>query len=170
MKDFDKALMRLESVTEIIEEAHRNNINITMTKACKQAGISETYIYRLLDNADDYQLDETLLDRFNYARDCAIDLITQRVREIGQDRYVEVVNEEGVVEQVYDDSPLKIARSKINEGSERWLLKTLMPRTFGERTNVQVTNNTENKHLNVIMQGLTEEQLKALASIRLIGN
>ena len=156
MKDYEKAFTRMQAVLDQINLAASENRYISMTKACELAGVNESYIYKVLDNSDEYKIPEIMLDKFQDARDRLIDVMIQRVRRVG--KWSE------------EDSPSKIARANLEMKTEAWLLKNLLPKKFGDKVSVDSNNinNTTNNLVLAKVELLDSEVLKQIASAKLI--
>ena len=155
MKDYEKALMRMEAVRNEIEEAAKDNRYISMTKACKLANVRESYIYRIIDNADEYNIPIEMQDKFIDTKDMLIDVMIQRVRECG--------------EGGEEDSALRVARANLTLKSEQWLLKNLLPKKFGDNTVINVTNNNNEAYIlaQQTIDQLDEATIMQIAKLRL---
>jgi hypothetical protein len=173
MRNQALAMQRINAVIHELEEAARNNEVISMTKACKRANVSEVYIYRLIDNADEYQINNEALDRLEYAKDMILDVINQELRavEIGADTKGCL---EGDENYNTNDSPLRIARDNIRMKSLTARYKMLLPKTLGDKQGVAVNVNVNNDNRALLIKQTTQQLpndiLKALASIKLIKN
>lgn len=168
-RDFDRITNQLEAICSVLEQKANENQAITIDQACKIAKVSHSWICKIIDESDTFQIPSHLMERYEYAKCLIFDVITQEVKGVGVDRVKMVKGENGETETILDDSPMKIARSKLKLDASKWLYSRLMPRLLGDKVTVDSTN-ANNVTNNLVIQQvgqLDSSVLKALASVPL---
>jgi hypothetical protein len=122
---------------------------ISLRKACEQADIAghATWI-------DECRRDDTLADQYARARQMGYELLADEILEISDDSSADkVVDDDGVV-RVNNEA---VQRSRLRTDSRKWLLSKMLPKTFGDRLelNAKVTTSAES---------LSTEELMAIAA------
>lgn len=97
----------------------------SVTEACTMADVPETSVYRFVDNPEKYGLDDELLGRYTRARYGILDACANRIRDLA-----------AIVEGMDGDDQVKVSRAKLRVESEKWLLARLMPKTLGDKQQV----------------------------------
>lgn len=174
IRNVSLALERLEKVTAVIEQAVAENQAISVAYACRIAGISQSYIYYLIDNIDDMRIeDQEIIERFEYAKYLVKDVILQEFEGVingnggngDQEKVENSTHEANASRPKNADSALNIARNRLQYDGLRWKLSRLMPKNYGE--NIQVNHNhVETKQLEVV-SNLSLDDLRKLASMRI---
>jgi len=179
-RDYERVARQIESVIAVLNRYSENNQVISIGKACREAGIHEAWLYRVLNNIDDYQLSDELLERLEYARDGVISVIIQRLDSIADcnhhgDSLDSLVQDEDSSSQSSNnkdkDSGTRIARDTLRLKHEQWKYRCLLPKHFNDgvdKTSLAITNNTNNNQYNLLLSNLSPEQLKAIASIKIL--
>ena len=156
----------IERIAGIIESANQKSERISVTKACKLAGVSEASVYYILDNAERYGINSDLFERYHKAKNTILDCAIDRIRAIseGSDN---TVLEPNTNELVQVDSALHLGRDKLKSDNEKWLLARLMPKQFSENSKLSLESINSNQVLD--LSHLTEEQLRLLAQVKVKG-
>ena len=95
------------------------------------------------------------------------DAIFEEMFEIADDAtndFVERARLDGSVDVVFDTE--RVLRSKLRIDTRKWALARMAPKKYGERVGIDLAGDL-NLNAKLDLSGLTEEQLRALASIPL---
>lgn len=166
IRDYEKVARQLEAIIKALNEAALNSEAISIAKACDRAEVNQAWLYRILNNIDDYKISDDLLERLADARDKVISVIIQRIDDIvAGDRK----SSDG---SILEESGTKVVRDQLILKQEQWKLKNLLPKHFNEGSNQQVIaiNDQSNNQYNVLVTNLSQDQLIALASVKLLGD
>lgn len=168
IRDTAKALERLELVTFEIERAIEKSEAISMSKACERAKVSQSFIYYLIDNIENIKIADEYIDRFYYAQFLIKDVLIQELDKV-EEVPTKMKLENGEAIEIEDDNSYAIARANLKFKKDSFKLKTLMPKTYGDRHIIVNDNSvTDNRQQLALLTQLNTEQLKQLASQRLI--
>jgi len=166
IRDYERVTRQVEAVIDQLNDAASKGEAISIANACKQAHVNEAFLYRILNNIEEYKISDELLERLENARDNVLSVILQRLDEIAEGRI-----ESAVVNGIVQDSGLNVARTSLMLKNMQWKLKNMLPKQFSEQqqSNNQLNINSNNRY-NVLLTNMSNDQLKALASMQLLGD